>query len=106
MLGASLLIEANGHATVTAVLDLLHGTVRKIVDIVIELIVFFNGTVMLYAGIKLAWSSRMNLSTALSVPMWCINGSVVVGGLLLMFQAFVAIAVILTASNGKEESAV
>ena len=106
MLGASLLIEANGHATVTAVLDLLHGTVRKIVDIVIELIVFFNGTVMLYAGIKLAWSSRMNLSTALSVPMWCINGSVVVGGLLLMFQAFVAIAVILTGSNGKEESAV
>lgn len=106
MLGASLLIEANGHATVTAVLDLLHGTVRRMVDIMIELIVFFNGTVMLYAGLKLAWSSRMNLSTALSVPMWCINGSVAIGGLLLMFQAFVAIAVILTASKGKEEAAV
>lgn len=106
MLGTSLLIESNGHATVTAVLDLLHGTVRKIVDVVIELIVFFSGTVMLYAGIKLAWSSRMNLSTAMSVPMWCINASVAVGGLLLMFQALVAIAVILTASKEKEESAV
>lgn len=106
MLGTSLLIESSGHATVTAVLDLLHGTVRKIVDLVIELIVFLSGTVMLYAGIKLAWSSRMNLSTAMSVPMWCINGSVAVGGLLLMFQALVAIAVLFTASNGKEEAAV
>ncbi|MDD6072912.1 MAG: TRAP transporter small permease [Otoolea sp.] len=106
MLGASLLIEGSGHATVTAVLDLLHGVVRKIVDIIIELIIFFNGTVMLYAGLKLAYSSRNNLSTALSVPMWCINSSVAVGGLLLMFQAFVAIAVILTASNRKEEKPV
>ena len=100
------MIEGSGHATVTAVLDLLHGVVRKIVDIIIELIIFFNGTVMLYAGLKLAYSSRNNLSTALSVPMWCINSSVAVGGLLLMFQAFVAIAVILTASNRKEEKPV
>lgn len=106
MLGTSLLIEANEHATVTAVLDLLHGTVRKIVDVVIELIVFFSGSIMLYAGFKLAWSSRANLSTAMSIPMWCINGSVAVGGLLLMLQAFVAVAVILTASGGKEEAAV
>lgn len=105
MLGASLLIESNGHATVTAVLDLLHGVVRKIVDIVIELVIFFNGTVMLYAGLQLAYSSRMNLSTALSVPMWCINSSVAVGGLLLMFQAFVQIAVILLKKTPKEEKA-
>lgn len=91
MLGASLLIEGSGHATVTAILDLMHGTLRKIVDIIIELVIFFDGTVMLYAGLKLAYSSRTNLSTALSVPMWCINSSVAVGGILLMFQAFVAI---------------
>ena len=89
MLGASLLIEGSGHATVTAILDLMHGTLRKIVDIIIELVIFFDGTVMLYAGLKLAYSSRTNLSTALSVPMWCINSSVAVGGILLMFQAFV-----------------
>ena len=75
MLGASLLIEGSGHATVTAILDLMHGTLRKIVDIIIELVIFFDGTVMLYAGLKLAYSSRTNLSTALSVPMWCINSS-------------------------------
>lgn len=106
MLGASLLIEGSGHATVTAVLDLLHGAVRKIADIVIELIIFFNGTVMLWAGLKLAYSSRNNLSTALSVPMWCINSSVAAGGLLLMFQAFEAIAVILTAAERKEDKPV
>ena len=82
MLGASLLIEGSGHATVTAILDLMHGTLRKIVDIIIELVIFFDGTVMLYAGLKLAYSSRTNLSTALSVPMWCINSSVAVGGIL------------------------
>ena len=88
MLGASLLIEGSGHATVTAILDLMHGTV------------------MLYAGLKLAYSSRTNLSTALSVPMWCINSSVAVGGILLMFQAFVAIAMIVSATERKEDKPV
>lgn len=106
MLGASLLIEGSGHATVTAVLDLLHGGLRKIVDLLIELIIFFDGSVMLYAGVKLAYSSRNNLSTALSVPMWCINSSVAAGGLLLMIQALVAIAVILTAAERKEDKPV
>lgn len=103
MLGASLLIESGGHATVTAVLDLIHGAARKVVDIIIELIIFFDGTAMLYAGLQLAYSSRNNLSTALSVPMWCINSSVAVGGLLLMFQAFVQIAVILLKKAPGEE---
>ena len=106
MLGASLFIEGSGHATVTAILDLMHGTLRKIVDIIIELVIFFDGTVMLYAGLKLAYSSRTNLSTALSVPMWCINSSVAVGGILLMFQAFVAIAMIVSATERKEDKPV
>ena len=106
MLGASLLIEGSGHATVTAILDLMHGTLRKIVDIIIELVIFFDGTVILYAGLKLAYSSRTNLSTALSVPMWCINSSVAVGGILLMFQAFVAIAMIVSATERKEDKPV
>lgn len=95
LLGASLLIESHSHATVTALLDLFHGTFRKIVDIVIELVIFFNGVIMLYAGAQLAYSTRMNMSTAMSVPMWCINSAVAVGGLLLMFQALVQIAVYL-----------
>ena len=101
-----MLIEGSGHATVTAILDLMHGTLRKIVDIIIELVIFFDGTVMLYAGLKLAYSSRTNLSTALSVPMWCINSSVAVGGILLMFQAFVAIAMIVSATERKEDKPV
>ena len=59
---------------------------------------------MLYAGAMLAYSSRANLSTAIGVPMWCINSSVAVGGLLLMFQAVVQIAVILFDAK-KEETA-
>ena len=76
MLGASLLIEGSGHATVTAILDLMHGTLRKIVDIIIELVIFFDGTVMLYAGLKLA------------------------------YQAFVAIAMIVSATDRKEDKPV
>ncbi len=106
LLGASLLIQGRGHATVTVILDLLHGTVRKIVDVLIELVIFFDGTVMLYAGTVLSWSSRANKSTALSVPMWMINSSVAVGGLLLMIQALVAIALILSNTNVKEDKVV
>ena len=102
MIGASLRIESRGHATVTAVLDLLHGTIRKIIDIIIELVIFFSGVIMLYAGTNLAMSTRNNLSTAMSVPMWVINSSVAVGGLLLMFQAFVQIAVLLFEKKKEE----
>ncbi len=99
MIGASLLIEVSGHATVTVILDLLHGTARRALDLLIELIILANGSVMLYAGWMLAYSSRNNLSTAMSVPMWMINSSVAVGGLLLILQAVVQIAVIMTESK-------
>ena len=38
--------------------------------------------------------------------MWCINSSVAVGGILLMFQAFVAIAMIVSATERKEDKPV
>lgn len=103
MIGASLLIEVSGHATVTVVLDMLHGLARKVLDVIIEFIIFFNGSVMLYSGVKLAYSSRANLSTAMSIPMWIINSSVAVGGILLMFQAFVQIAVIVLDKKEKKD---
>ena len=102
MIGASLLIEANGHATVTVILDLMHGAVRKVFDILIELIILFNGVVMLHSGWVLSYSSRNNLSTAMSVPMWMINSSVAVGGLLLVFQALVRIAVVRAGEQTQE----
>ena len=102
MIGASLLIEANGHATVTVILDLMHGAVRKVFDILIELIILFNGVVMLHSGWVLSYSSRNNLTTAMSVPMWMINSSVAVGGLLLVFQALVRIAVVLAGEQTQE----
>ena len=104
MLGTSLLIPTRGHATVTAVLDLLHGKVRKAVDVIIEIIIFASGAIMLYSGAMLSWSSRKNMSTAMSVPMWVINSSVAVGGILLMLQAFVAIVLILGNSEQKGET--
>ena len=106
MLGASLLIQGSGHASVTVILDALHGTTRKVLDTFIELIVFADGVVMLYSGTVLGWSSRVNNSTALSVPMWIINSSVALGGFLLMLQAFVAICLILSESKEKEEKPV
>lgn len=103
LIGASLLIAGGEHATVTVVLDLLHSVARKVLEVVIELVIFFDGTVMLYSGTLLSYSSRANLSTAMSIPMWVINSSVALGGLLLMFQAFVKIAVILLDKQGAKE---
>lgn len=95
MLGASLLIETRGHATVTVMLDALHGMARKTFDLVIEIVILFNGSVMLYSGVLLAYRSRFNMSTAMSIPMWVINVSVAVGGILLVIQSLVQIVVTL-----------
>jgi TRAP-type C4-dicarboxylate transport system permease small subunit len=96
MIGASLLIETRGHATVTVILELLSGTAKKIFDIIIELVILVDGSIMVYSGLVLAYRSRFNLSTAMSIPMWMINSAVAIGGLLLVFQSTVQIAVLLT----------
>ena len=94
MIGSSLLICDGGHATVTAVLDQLSGSAKKLVEIFIEIVILVNGALMTYA-------TRTNLSTAMSVPMWCINSSVFVGGALLILQAIVKMALI-TSSDTNE----
>jgi TRAP-type C4-dicarboxylate transport system permease small subunit len=103
LIGASLLIEDNGHATVTVILDLLHGKTRKAVNILIEAIILIDGTLMLYSGVIVSYRSRTNVSTAMSIPMWVINLSVAVSGALLMFQAIVQIAVYLSDKAEKKE---
>lgn len=94
MMGASLLIGESGHATVTAILDQLHGGPRKGADLFIEAVILVDGIMMTYAGFYLAYASRTNLSTAMSVPMWCINSSVAIGGILLIIQALVKMVLI------------
>ncbi|HWP52106.1 MAG TPA: TRAP transporter small permease [Clostridia bacterium] len=103
MIGASLLIESSEHATVTVVMDLLHGAARKVLDVLIELVILLSGAVMLRSGIILAYSSRANLSTAMSIPMWIINSSVAAGGLLLIIQAIVKIVVVIWDTPKKKE---
>ena len=73
LLGTSLLIAGSGHATVTVILDAMSGGLKKAFRLFIELVILVNGMVM--------------ESTALSIPMYLINISVAVGGLLLVFQA-------------------
>ena len=103
MIGASLLIESGEHATVTVIMDLLHGAARKVLDVLIELVILLSGAVMLRSGIILAYSSRANLSTAMSIPMWVINSSVAVGGVLLIIQAIAKIAVVILDTPQKKE---
>ena len=102
MIGASLLIQDGGHATVTVILDALHGPVRKAVDALIALIIIFNGAIMTYSGAMLAYSSRANLSTALRIPMWIINISVAVGGVLIVFAGIMRLLIVLTREENKE----
>ena len=101
LLGTSLLIAGSGHATVTVILDAMSGGLKKAFRLFIELVILVNGMVMTYAGVMLSWLSRANESTALSIPMYLINISVAVGGLLLVFQA--AVTMILIAGDYQVE---
>lgn len=103
MIGASLLITGDGHATVTAILDLLGESNKKKVDTLIEVVIFIDGILMTYAGLYLSYVSRTNLSTAMSVPMWYINSSVFVGGILLILQSIAKIIIIHDKSLEQEE---
>lgn len=106
LLGASLLITGSGHATVTVILDAMGGGLKKAFRLLIELVILFDGAVMAYSGVMLSWLSRANESTALSIPMYLINISVAVGGLLLMFQAVAAMVLIMGDYQVEEEKPV
>lgn len=93
LVAASLLCQANEHATVTAVLDIIKGKARKILNIIIELVIFVDGSLMLIYGAQLAYNTRMNLSAALSLNMAVVNSAVAFAGLLLIIQSVAKIII-------------
>ena len=90
-LAASLLIESDGNATVTLFLDMIHGKARNIWNIIIQLVVFVDGSLMMIYGVQLAKNTFKNASPALHFPMGIVNAAVAAAGILLMIQAFVMI---------------
>ena len=100
--GASLLLREREHATVTAVIDLIHGKARRVWDMFIELIIMLDGVMLIIYGIKLVKSTWGNPSPAMSLNMGILNLAAPVCGLLILFQAIVMFATEITALMGLE----
>lgn len=106
LVGASLLCRSHEHATVTAILDLVKGNVRKVWDIVIEVIILFDGTILLIYGIQLVQGTWGNPSPAMSFNMGIVNAAAPTAGGLLMLQAITMIVTNLCelAGAGKKQA--
>ena len=91
LVGASLLCRSHEHATVTVILDLITGKARKVWDMVIEMVILFDGSILLIYGIQLVQGTWGNPSPAMSLNMGIVNASAPAAGILLMIQAAVMI---------------
>lgn len=91
LVGASLLCRSHEHATVTVILDFITGKARKIWDIVIEMVILFDGVILTIYGIQLVQGTWGNPSPAMSLNMGIVNASAPVAGILLVIQATVMI---------------
>ena len=91
LVGASLLCRTHEHATVTVILDFITGKVRKVWDIVIELVILLDGMILTVYGIQLVQGTWGNPSPAMSLNMGIVNASAPVAGILLVIQAVVMI---------------
>lgn len=103
--GASLLLQNREHATVTAILDLIKGKVRRVWDLFIELVIMVDGLALVIYGAKLVSSTWGNPSPAMSLNMGILNLAAPISGALLMLQALVMMATEITALAGKDGSA-
>ena len=75
----------------TLFLDMIHGKARNIWNIIIQLVIFVDGSLMMIYGVQLAKNTFKNASPALHFPMGIVNAAVAAAGILLMIQAFVMI---------------
>lgn len=96
LLGASLLLQGREHATVTAVIDLIHGGLRKVWNMFIDLVILLDGIVLVIFGMKLVSSTWGNPSPALSFNMGILNLAAPICGGLMALQAVVMFAKDLT----------
>jgi TRAP-type C4-dicarboxylate transport system permease small subunit len=101
LLGASLCVKYNAHATVTVILDILNQKVRRYVLIAIQLIILAVAYVMIIPGTQFALKVSSSVSPALKWSMGLIYGAVPVTGVLVMLYTLVYLADLVVSQHGE-----
>jgi TRAP-type C4-dicarboxylate transport system permease small subunit len=89
LLGATLCVKYNSHATVTVILDILPAKPKKILLIVIQLIILAVSYVLVVPGIRFTLQVVKTLSPAMKWSMSLIYGAVPITGTIIIMYTLI-----------------
>jgi TRAP-type C4-dicarboxylate transport system permease small subunit len=91
MLGACICVKTCSHATITVLVDLLPPKVRRLTDILIQILILYVTFIMVTQGMKVFNVTKTQPSPALGIPMALIYGCVPVCGMLLAIHTIASL---------------
>jgi len=104
-LGAGLLVYQRSHLFVEIVFNLFPSTVKKVVQMIIDLIVAGFSAYVIRSAVSLMGTSATHKSTGMGLPMSFVSLSVLIGAVLMLFYSLYNIYLDFKAFSGNNTGA-
>ena len=92
ILSATYVFGQNDHICISFVKDKMSGPVRKVVDLIINIVIIvFSATIMLYGGIVITRMNMLQYDSILKIPTGLIYSIIPICGVLIIFYSILNI---------------
>lgn len=92
ILSATYVFGQNDHICISFVKDKMSGAVRKVVDLIINIVIIvFSATIMLYGGIVITKMNMLQYDSILKIPTGLIYSIIPICGVLIIFYSILNI---------------
>ena len=102
-IGTAVGIHKGNHIAVEFVMSLCPEKVQKLVEIIMDILMMVAFVVLCYYGMKIVNITMMQKSPAMQIKMGYVYMSMVIGGVLMFFDAFVDMLNAITGYKPEEE---
>ena len=103
LLGASLCVKYNAHATVTAVFEILPHKIKQYVLVFIQLVILAVSYVLIVPGIQFTMQVSRSVSPAMKLSMGLIYGAVPITGIFIVLYTLIYLIDTIVRMRGEAE---
>lgn len=103
LLGSGCLVRSKGHAIVDLFSARLKGTIKKVYEIIINILILYVGVILAKYGVALCKATIRQTSTALKLPIGLVYGALPILGILIILYQIEAIWSLTAVRRGVKE---